>query len=160
MRLRTFGSLVVLTACGTSITYVPLNSPPHPLTPRSAESVELFTTAPPARPYVEVAAIESRQQSHSVDGTAVIYKKMREEAARRGCDGLVIVGSNDATQVSGSYTESPGGYGSGSVSSRTLKGYRATCIVYKDATAAPPASSSPSPAPPPVVAPAAPATST
>jgi hypothetical protein len=46
---------------------------------------------------------------------------MREEAGRQGCEGLVVNGSNDAVIVGG---------GGGTVSGGTLKGYRATCIVY------------------------------
>jgi hypothetical protein len=122
-----FASLAALLAgCGTTIEYVPLNSPPHPLVMKAPEAVEMFTTAVPTKPYVEVGTIESRQQAYSGDDTAAIYAKMREEAAARGCDGLVITGSNDATLVSGSTYN-----GSGSVSSRTLKGYKATCIAYK-----------------------------
>jgi hypothetical protein len=133
-------SALGLVGCGTNIAYVPLNSPPHPLTPRPPESVELFTTSPPQRPFVEVGAIESQQQSMSQDGVDVIYAKMRAEAGKRGCDALVIVGSNDATQVSGSMS-----HGSGSVGSRTLKGYRATCVVFTDA---PDTSAAAAPAPP------------
>jgi hypothetical protein len=55
-----------------------------------------------------------------------------------------LQGANDATVVSGS--SGPGG---GTVSSRTLKGYRASCIVYTG-DAAP---SAPSSAPPPVAPP-------
>ena len=54
---------------------------------------------------------------------------MREDAAQRGCDGLVFVGSNDATVVNGT---------DGNVSNATLAGYRATCIVY-NGEAPPPA---------------------
>jgi len=116
----------LLAGCGTTIEFVPLNSPPHPLAMKAPEAVELFTTATPSKPYVEVGTIESRQQAYSGDDTATIYAKMRAEAGMRGCDGLVIIGSNDATLVTGSTYN-----GSGSVSSRTLKGYRATCIAYK-----------------------------
>ena len=46
--------------------------------------------------------------------------RMREDAASRGCDGLVVLGTNNVTVVTG---------GTNYVSSTTLKGYRATCIV-------------------------------
>lgn len=51
----------------------------------------------------------------------------REEAARRGCDGLVLLGSNDGVQLHGN----SGKYGGGTYG-RTLKGYRGTCVVWKD----------------------------
>jgi hypothetical protein len=124
LAVASLAALVV--GCGTTIVFVPLNSPPHALAMRAPESVELFTTSIPTRPYVEVGTIESQQQAYSGDDTAAIYAKMRAEAGVRGCDALVITGSNDATIVSGTTTN-----GSGSVSSRTLKGYRATCIAYK-----------------------------
>jgi hypothetical protein len=116
-----------LLGCGTSIDYVPLNTPPRALAERSPDAVEMFTTAPPKRPYVEVGTIKSLQQAYSSDTTEAIYAKMRAEAGKRGCDGLVILGSNNLTVVSGNST---------SVSSRTLEGYRASCIVYTEAPAA------------------------
>lgn len=114
---------VALTACGTSVEYVPLNASPRPLTARSPQSVAIYMTSVPDRPYVEIGTIESQQREYSFDGAGDIYEKMREEAGRQGCDGLVILGANDATVVSGH---------ANSIGSKSLKGYRASCIVYTD----------------------------
>ncbi len=122
-----------LSGCGTSISETPLNSPPGPMTPRDPSKVEVFTT-PPSQPFIEVAMLEAQQQSnYSTDGSTQIVAKLRAYAANRGCDAIIINGSNNAVvgDVAG---------GSGDIT--TLKGYRATCIVYKPATASPSSSSS------------------
>lgn len=121
---------LMLVGCGTSIEFIPLNSPPHAAQPRPGSAVEVFTSSRPGRPFAEVGLIESRQESGlSQDDASAIVTKMREEAGRRGCDGMIVLGPNDETVVSGSTSR-----GSGSVSSTTLKGYRATCIMYRDAS--------------------------
>ena len=117
---------LAVVGCGTSVSYTQLNSPPHALSPRSPESVKLYLSAPPTEPFVEIGMIESQQQSgYSLDDTQAIYDKMREEAGHRGCDGLVVVGTNNATQISVSRTM---------VNSTTLKGYRASCIAFTNSS--------------------------
>jgi len=113
--------------CGIGVAYVPLNPPPHMMTARPKEQVELFASKLPDRPYVEVASIEVQQEDYNHASPAQLTDKLRELAGRRGCEGLVLSGANDATSVSGGVSN-----GSGFVSSRTLKGYRGTCIVYKE----------------------------
>lgn len=157
--MRIFARFVALTAltlaagCGVKTEFVPMNSPPHALVPRAAEQVEMFSAARPTRPFVEVGTIEVQQRSGSAGTASTVLGAMRAEAGRRGCDGLIVLGDNDKTVVSGT-SSTVGGYGHGTVSSETLKGYRGSCIVYVDAPAAAP-SASPPVAPPPV----APATS-
>lgn len=114
---------IALCACGTNIEYIELNSPSKPLVQKPGSAVEVFSTAKPPKPYVEIATLESKQQSSlSLDRGQGIIDKMRDEAGRRGCDGLILLGSNDETIISANRH---------SISSSTLKGYRATCIVYK-----------------------------
>ena len=130
--MKRIGSLLLLAAalsgCGTRIAYLPTNTPPRTLQPRNADSVQVFSVAPPDRPFVEVGIIETQQESmYSTDSELIVFSRLREEAARQGCDGLVVLGSNDGVQVVGSY----GRYG-GTTSGRTLKGYRGTCIVWKE----------------------------
>ena len=75
---------------------------------------------------IEVGVIEAQQESaYSVDGETSVFSKLRQEAASRGCDGLVVTGGNDAV-----VGQTGGKYGGGFTP--TLRGYRATCIVYKD----------------------------
>jgi hypothetical protein len=59
----------------------PLNDPPHALTPRSPEQVEMFMTGRPTRPYAEVALI---------DGAHLPMARVRECAAQLGCDALYV----------------------------------------------------------------------
>jgi hypothetical protein len=132
-------SLLFLAACGTTITAVPTNRPVHTMQPRDAMSVEMFTSGPPQRPYVEVAYLESQQESDfSVDGAPTVLTKMREQAAAMGCDGLIIGGANDA--VVGSTWRGNG-------ATTTLRGYRGTCVQWIDAPAQAAVPPAPAPAP-------------
>jgi hypothetical protein len=118
-------SLLFIAACGTSITAIPTNRPLHAMRPRHPMSVEIFTSGIPQRPFIEVAYLESQQESDmSLDGAPTVLTKMREAAAKMGCDGLIIGGANDA--VVGSTFR---GWGS----TKTLRGYRGTCVQWSDA---------------------------
>jgi hypothetical protein len=116
--------MLSLAGCGTRVDYMRTNSPPRELSARNPSEVEVFTSGRPERPFVEVGIIESQQQSmYSTDQPAKVFESLREEAARQGCDAIILLGSNDAFQAQ------TGQYGG---SGKTLKGYRATCAVYKD----------------------------
>jgi hypothetical protein len=96
------------------------------MTPRSPEDVEVFLATKPDRPFVEVGALEARRKSiYSADDMPELIDAMRVEAARRGCDGVIIVGKDD--EVFGMLTQ-VAGYGSGVVG--TLKGFEGSCIVF------------------------------
>ena len=104
-----------------------MNPLPHAVKTKNPDDVTVFVSNSPSKEYVEVGLIEAQQQSaYSNDDKPAIIRQMREEAGRQGCDGLVVVGANDETRVSGSSYR-----GTGRVSSVTLHGYRATCIVYQ-----------------------------
>jgi hypothetical protein len=113
-------------ACGTSITYSPLNPAPHAMKKKPPHQVVMFVGKRPKRAYVEVGLLEAQQESvYSGDDREAIIRKMREDAGERGCDGLIVTGKEDST--TGSYSEGTG-------YTTTLKGYQATCIVW-DASA-------------------------
>jgi hypothetical protein len=115
---------LVTAGCGTKLSYMPLNTSPRTLTARDPGTVEMFTSSKPERPFVEVGMLEAQQESvASLDSETTVFSKLREDGASRGCDGLVVTGGNDAVVVTG--------HGS----STTLRGYRATCIVYKEVSA-------------------------
>ena len=84
---------------------------------------------------------EARQSSqYSMDEMGDVIQEMRREAARVGCDALLMRGSADEVVGSGSTSS-----GTGFMGVSTLKGYRAVCVVYTgEAVAASPA---PAPAP-------------
>jgi hypothetical protein len=112
----------VLLACGTRVTYTQLNTPPAQMVPRHAAGVQVFTTGAPQQPFVEVGLLEAQQESaYSQDRQPQILDKLRQRAAEVGCDGIILLGSNDS--VVGSVS---GGMGW----TTTLAGYRATCIMF------------------------------
>ncbi len=113
-------ALLLLAACGSTIRTTEINPAPHPLGARPPETVEVFTSGPPARPHVDVSFLEIQQESKlSIDDTRELIAKLRIEAAARGCEGLVI----------GGVTHEP----TGGDQTTSLKGMTATCIVYTDA---------------------------
>jgi hypothetical protein len=112
-----------LIGCGTFVTMTPVNLPPHAMVPRSPDSVEIFTSGPPATPHVDVALLEV-EQTHSLNeqGTDVMLRRLREVAAANGCDAVVI----------GSVSEragAPRGSGLALLDPGATK-RQATCIVY------------------------------
>ena len=117
-------------ACGMiAIQETPINSPPAPMTPRDPGKVEMFTAGPPSKPYVEIAMLEAQQQD---EYSGDVVAKLREYAAHKGCDGIVVTGSS-AREAHNKLFENQ---------TVTLKGYRATCIVYKVDASAPASTSS------------------
>ena len=90
--------------------------------PRTSASVGVYTTGAPTQPFIEVGLVEAQQESAmSNDRQPQVLEKLRQRAAEVGCDGIVLLGSNDS--VTGSISR---GYGW----TTTLQGYRATCIVF------------------------------
>jgi hypothetical protein len=128
MRLLLLCSLLsgsVLAGCGTFVDFTPINDPPHELQPRSTDSVEVFASGPPARQHVDVAIVEA-EQTHSLNeqGTGLMIRRMREQAAAIGCDAIVLGGVSDhqgAQPGSGWDLLDPGA---------TKR--QATCVVYED----------------------------
>jgi hypothetical protein len=76
--------LAGLTSCGTTVTTATLNGPSGGRPARSPQSVEMFTTSVPARPYIEVALIEARQQAYSTDSTADVPRRAAITGRRHG----------------------------------------------------------------------------
>ena len=118
--IRHLGMLVVacaLAGCGTDVWEVPLNAPPHAMTRKDPNSIAIFTTQQPPRPYTEVALMEAQRQSaFSRDTSSAVMNQLRSYAAGRGCDALIL---------------HAGGSGGTNYASQPLVGYRATCIVYQ-----------------------------
>lgn len=116
-------ALVALAACGTTTRFAPLNSSPHPLTPRPASMVQVLTTSLPAQPYIELGIIQGTQASElSLHEMPQIVATMRKEAGRRGCDALVLNGPNNTSPGIGQITASD--------HPRSLQGFWGTCVVF------------------------------
>jgi hypothetical protein len=126
--------------CGTSIQSTMINPAPHPMQSRPPESVEIYSSGPPQRPYIDVAYLEAEQQSaYSGDDTAQFIGHLRERAAAMGCDGVVLGGVTHAAEPTTDIH-------------LTRKGLTATCVMYVPETMA--ATPPPPPAgPPPATAP-------
>ena len=89
----------------------------------------MFSSAPPTRPHVDVALIESDEESeNSFASTAALLAKMRERAAELGCDALVIGHEYSNQDVLLSSLTSK---------SHQARGFSGTCIMYTDAGAPP-----------------------
>ena len=89
-----------------AVEYTPVNAPPRDLSPRDPSMVEVFIGQAPSRPHTDVGMIQGwRLLSARV--TAAVLANMRAEAAQIGCDGLVVLGSDE-------------------------KGLFGACIVYED----------------------------
>jgi hypothetical protein len=113
---------VALCACGVSVTYTQMNSPPRPMKPRAGAAVELFMTQRPARPFVEVGMLEARQESTAFSDAFDLLTALRDEAGKRGCEAIIVTGESDKVV---------GAVSSTGAMAATLKGYRAVCIVFQ-----------------------------
>ena len=117
--------VILIAACGSTSTYVETGTPrPSPRPTSSASDVDVFTATRPTRPFREAGMIETRQSSaFSTDNADDVVRDLRREAAAQGCDGVILTGSAD--EVVGGVNAA-----TGASNVTTLKGYRATCIVY------------------------------
>src|SRR6267154_2587450 len=100
-------ALLLMIGCASEVAYMPLNKPPHALSRRSRDSVELFTAAAPQREYVEVGMLDATspaaggsRASPWVDA-AYLTSKLRKQAGDYGCDGLVVTGGGTSDEVRG-----------------------------------------------------------
>jgi hypothetical protein len=96
MRRTTTGiaiALAVCTAgCGTYATETWIAEPPVRASAFARRSrVDVYGSAPPARPYHEVAFIEV-QQTHGLNerGIGIMIDRMRTKAAAMGCDAVFL----------------------------------------------------------------------
>lgn len=74
-------ALLIFPACGESWYVSPLHRPPHLLTSRATEDVDIFTVQLPEQPFVEVAII----------GSSAGLAGVRQHAARIGCDAIYLL---------------------------------------------------------------------
>ncbi len=110
--------LLLACGCGTSVSYVPTNTVATQSSRLSPQQVEVYTTAPPQRPYTEVGYFEAEEGTFGTMEDTM--NDLRREAARRGCHGLVVVNSGTATDYD------PW------VGMRTERRIQAACIVYPE----------------------------
>lgn len=117
-------ALLSATACGTTTQFTPTNPSPRAMQPKAPEQVHVYTSTMPEVPFTEVGIIQARQSSElSLDQMPEIIQKMRKDAAKIGCDGVILNGTNNKTV---GHHDRHGG------STSTLEGYWGTCIVYQE----------------------------
>lgn len=112
-------SLLVLSACGTTTAFTPLNPHPYGGGARAVSSVALVTMKPD-RPFTELGVIEVGEASvYAHAETPEIFQALRKEAARRGCDAVFVGGTDNqtSTDLFGDYT-------------RSLDGWWGVCLVF------------------------------
>ncbi|HEX8795215.1 MAG TPA: hypothetical protein VF765_29910 [Polyangiaceae bacterium] len=106
--------------CGAYSRWLPTNPPPHPMQPKPAEQVDVFTSDFPSRPFVEVGLIQSSPGLTASD--LDVLAELRRAGGARGCDGVIVNGETKSATASG--------YG-GVATAQEKTAFRAACIVYK-----------------------------
>jgi hypothetical protein len=80
--------LLALSGCAIKTKYEEVNPPPHAMTSKEDDAVEVLTL-PPSRAHVEVGTV-IMYQSGPGDGDDAITAALRRRAARQGCDAVVL----------------------------------------------------------------------
>jgi hypothetical protein len=119
MKMTGFLLTLLLSACGPWVNATALNPSPRTLSSRSAGSVDVYSSGPPARPHVDVALLEVGKGDDNSGGTSQMIQTLRQKAADMGCDGVVVGGMT---------TRARSGHVPFDFGDRTVHG---TCIVYK-----------------------------
>jgi hypothetical protein len=85
-----------LAGCGTYASFTEINSPPHEMSSRPPSRIQVFSSGPPSRPYVDVAVIRV-EQTHSLNeqSAELMIRRIREQAGAIGCDAVVLGGITD-----------------------------------------------------------------
>jgi hypothetical protein len=113
---------LIVCGCGTDVHYTALVRTPRG-DARSPESVKVYLSSPPSRPHRDIGLLEAEQSSEfSLDSTRDMIRKMRERAARIGCDAIFVKGVGSNTNRFLGVSDSPS-------STKTIT---ATCIRYDD----------------------------
>lgn len=115
-------ALVVVAFLGgcadTSAAYTPLNAPPRPVQARTPDEVQLFSSAPPERHHVDVGLI-TVQEGDGDETPAALIGLLRQVAAERGCDAVVVAPPGSKTAEQWLFGET-----------RSYQFYSGTCLVY------------------------------
>lgn len=102
----------------------------------------MYTLGLPEQPFMEVGMISARARSLVSPTNRAAFSALRDAAARRGCDGVIVLGPNDKLEV-GSHEQARSS-GQTSLSSgvkivrgtargwhgETWSAFQGTCILY------------------------------
>jgi hypothetical protein len=112
---------VWLSGCAeTTVTYTPLNLPPHALTARRPEQVEVFSSTQPERPHVDVGLISVQEGTGGYETPATLIQALRQSGAEKGCDALLLAPPSSTNTPTDLISVE-----------RSFQVYSATCIVYR-----------------------------
>ena len=112
----------LMVGCGVSMEATPLNVPPHPMGARPVESVEVYSSAPPAKAHIDVSLLRADQVNYAQVNTSGLIRALLAQAAKMGCDAIVVGGATEragARPGDGWALLDPGSHG-----------LSATCIAY------------------------------
>jgi hypothetical protein len=110
-----------LSGCAeTTVTYTPLNVPPHELRARRPEQIEVFSSAPPERPHVDVGLISVQEGTGGYETPATLVWALRQSGAEKGCDALLLAPPSSTNTPTDLISVE-----------RSFQVYSATCIVYR-----------------------------
>jgi hypothetical protein len=87
-------AVLAVAACAPDTEYVRTNAPPRAMQARPVDSVAVYTTVAPERPYVEVGLVTSRANTTPPQSKATLIEAVRAQAAERGCDGIILAGGS------------------------------------------------------------------
>jgi hypothetical protein len=120
LALQLLGAAALAGCTATTVNYSPINPAPRALAPRPAGTVEMFSSTPPDRPHVDVGIITVEEGDVEEESPQMILLGLlRENAARQGCDGLVVAPpSSKAVSDVLAYAHS-------------RRVYSGTCVVYR-----------------------------
>jgi hypothetical protein len=113
---RSVALSVAVSGCGTWVTDTQINPAPRPLVSRGYESVEVFSSTPPARSHVDVALLKAQSNSIVDHRSDDMIHHLRERAAAMGCDAVFLGASQELAPAD---FLSPG-----------VSAIWATCVVY------------------------------
>lgn len=102
--------------------YTQVNAPAQPMVARAPETVFVFSSAGPSRPFRDIGLVEVDRGS-TIHDTADMVRALRARAAAQGCDAVVIKSVASHTYRVGDTV----------ASSKTMT---ASCVVYTDAPVA------------------------
>jgi len=117
-----FAASVLTGGCSvTDVSFTRLNTPPHALVARDPQHVKVFSSGPPRRPYIDVGLITVEQGDIGASAPQALIRMLRETAAERGCDALVLsTPSSKSHSALNGFVDQTDSY----------RVYSGTCIVY------------------------------
>lgn len=120
-------ALVVGCRIPSPVQYSFLNVPPHRVSPRSWDQVEVFHGSLPPRAYVQIGTIDAPDSLENYsDADLITYA--RAEAGRHGCEALIVTSIVSTSSTTARVL--PGLYTTRDTSS--AHGITCACIVYRD----------------------------